>query len=114
MRIKLDTPVGALTRPQVEAMARIPGSIIYKVYLPEYQEAFKLYLPKYQEGIIKLCVAEYIEAKAEIYGREGHGYSICRINAWYSAEPMGYLFDNYFHALAHAMKLKGAKDDEAA
>ena len=103
MRIKLDTPVGALTRPQVEAMARIPGSIIYKVYFSEYQES-----------IIKLCVAEYIEAKAEIYGRKGHGSSICRINKWFSAEPMGYLFDNYFHALAHAMKLKGAKDDEAA
>ena len=103
MRIKLDTPVGALTRPQVEAMARIPGSIIYKVYFPEYQE-----------GIIKLCVAEYIEAKAEIYGRKGHGSSICRINAWYSAEPMGYIFDNYFHALAYAMKPKRGKDDEAA
>ena len=103
MLIKLGTPVGALTRPQVEAMARIPGSIIYKVYLPEYQE-----------GIIKLCVAEYIEAKAEIYGRKGHGSSICRINKWFSAEPIGYLFDNYFHALAYAMKLKRGKDDEAA
>jgi hypothetical protein len=96
MRVQIKTPAGALTRPEVEALARMPGSIIYKVFGPIIED-----IP-----ISKLCVASYDKSKDFIDGAVG-GNRGCHIAAWFSGgRRIGYLFSNYFHALAYSLQCK--------
>ena len=86
-------PVGALTREEVLAVVRRHG-IIYKVRKLKYSSIIS--------RIIK------VETKA----LSADGYVVVAANPeqniilarWFIEKPpIGYLFDNYFHALAHHM-----------
>jgi hypothetical protein len=101
MRIQIKTPAGALTRPEVEALARVPGSVIYKVYDPPFKPTImKLY--------VKHCNwdADYIDGHVD--GSPG-----CHIGAWFCQKSCGYLFSNYFHALAYSLQCKNKSKEPA-
>ena len=86
-------PVGALTHEEVLAVVRRHG-IIYKDRRM-----------KYSSGISKIIKVETrtITADARIVIASNANQNIILARWFIEKPPIGYLFDNYFHALAHHM-----------
>lgn len=104
-------PVGALSRQEAEKLAQVKGSVIYKVY-GVWRKPAKPYLSKLtvcgyspREGIIK----------SSTMNAQGYPTSTVLAHWFGDGERYGYLFSNYFHALAYSLHLKrGIKDANTA
>jgi hypothetical protein len=99
-------PVGALTRDEAVALAKVKGSIIYKVYSGIYT---------YRPGhISKMQVRGFDGSKILSSIRNKDGNETGTALSWWYEDNYGYLFSNYFHALAYSEKLKAGTTHEQA
>ena len=86
-------PVGALTHEEVLAVVRRHG-IIYKVRKLKYSS----------------IISKIMKVETRAFSADGYAVVTAKpeqtiiLKRWFIEKPpIGYLFDNYFHALAHHM-----------
>ena len=92
-----ERPHGALTEAQLMAFAHIKGKVIYKVWGNAAPE---------DVPISVAVLTGKIDKKNQIIEAIDKVVSIA-VPYWYSHDPpLGYLFDNYFYALACALKIR--------
>ena len=89
-------PVGALTREEVLAVVRRHG-IIYKVRKLKYSS----------------IISKIMKVETRAFSADGYAVVTAKpeqtiiLRRWFIEKPpIGYLFDNYFHALAYSLKVK--------
>jgi hypothetical protein len=87
-------PPGALSKEELLALVK-PGQVIYKVF-KDFDEIIGFISHTVCDGGVSLSSSHIstIKAQKTIY-----------LDSWFKKE-YGYLFDNYFHALAYSLKLK--------
>lgn len=84
-------PVGALSKEESYSIAEQQnGQIIYRVYNKHYVKM----------GSIRKLITDSFHAG--ILGSEDG----TRLSGWFGRSSYGYLFSNYFHALAYSLKVK--------
>jgi hypothetical protein len=85
-------PPGALSRKQVLALGKIRGRVIYKVFDVDADLHSVTCNGEVKNGFIMTIDQQ----------------DVCHTGMWFNhrRKSFGYLFDNYFHALAYSLKLK--------
>ena len=86
-------PHGALSKEELLALVK-PGQVIYKVHK----------ILRGEKGFIRcaICTGSYTSSNLIKTVVAEHSFYL---KNWFEKE-FGYLFDNYFHALAYSLKLK--------
>jgi len=95
----MSPPTGALSRKEAELLGRSAGNVIYKCSTPHYGNNFVKVVTTGKQSWDSICVTNEIDnIWLSVWFREGT-----------NSTSMGYLFTNYFYALAYRLRQKELK-----
>lgn len=90
-------PHGALSKKEVLSLGKRRGQHIFKVFAVDADLHSVICNGVVREGFI-LTIDQQ---------------DVCHTEMWFGSTSFGYLFDNYFHALAYSLKLKAEHGQKA-